>query len=209
MFWKYQNVICLGSTSTVFSSFKENDYYSLSSEISASCFPLLLQLPHLDWYFMSLGYIPFLSLLTVHTWNLFAHLTGTIQTHIFLLILLLSRVLFRYDLQLRWSLYCAMFKLMLTSSNLQPAVGPDGKIKEPESNVLLASIGNMQYAVTVDVLHTVMNCTEWLPSYEAHFICFTLLIILVMLGVCYIWHSSENCHIWKEWRNTSIGSVSW
>jgi polypyrimidine tract-binding protein 2 len=38
---------------------------------------------------------------------------------------------------------------------VQPAVGPDGKIKEPESNVLLASIANMQYAVTVDVLHTV------------------------------------------------------
>ncbi|KAG5527565.1 hypothetical protein RHGRI_028469 [Rhododendron griersonianum] len=38
---------------------------------------------------------------------------------------------------------------------VQPTVGPDGKIKEPESNVLLASIGNMQYAVTVDVLHTV------------------------------------------------------
>lgn len=39
--------------------------------------------------------------------------------------------------------------------NLQPTVGPDGKVKEPESNVLLASIENMQYAVTVDVLHTV------------------------------------------------------
>lgn len=39
--------------------------------------------------------------------------------------------------------------------NLQPTVGPDGKIKEPESNVLLASIENMQYTVTVDVLHTV------------------------------------------------------
>lgn len=38
---------------------------------------------------------------------------------------------------------------------MQPTVGPDGKIKEPESNVLLASIENMQYAVTVDVLHTV------------------------------------------------------
>uniref|UniRef100_A0A0D3H0L4 RRM domain-containing protein n=4 Tax=Oryza TaxID=4527 RepID=A0A0D3H0L4_9ORYZ len=36
----------------------------------------------------------------------------------------------------------------------QPTLGPDGKIKEPESNVLLASIENMQYAVTVDVLHT-------------------------------------------------------
>ncbi|KAF8772896.1 hypothetical protein HU200_005292 [Digitaria exilis] len=30
---------------------------------------------------------------------------------------------------------------------VQPTVGPDGKIKEPESNVLLASIENMQYAV--------------------------------------------------------------
>lgn len=39
---------------------------------------------------------------------------------------------------------------------MQPALGPDGKTKEPdESNVLLASIENMQYAVSVDVLHTV------------------------------------------------------
>ncbi|KAK6913281.1 RNA recognition motif domain [Dillenia turbinata] len=40
---------------------------------------------------------------------------------------------------------------------MQPTVGPDGKKKELESNVLLASIGNMQYAVTVDVLHTVFS----------------------------------------------------
>jgi hypothetical protein len=39
--------------------------------------------------------------------------------------------------------------------NLQPTVFPNGNIKEHESNVLLASIENMQYAVTVDVLHTV------------------------------------------------------
>ena len=39
----------------------------------------------------------------------------------------------------------------------QPALGPDGKIKEPESNVLLAAIENMQYAVTVDVLYTVRD----------------------------------------------------
>jgi hypothetical protein len=57
---------------------------------------------------------------------------------------------------------CSIFILLLfcfcvayTMENLQPTVGPDGKIKEPESNVLLASIENMQYAVTVDVLHTV------------------------------------------------------
>ncbi|KAK8921552.1 hypothetical protein KSP39_PZI020206 [Platanthera zijinensis] len=40
---------------------------------------------------------------------------------------------------------------------LQPTVGADGRKKEPESNVLLASIENMQYAVTVDVLHTVFS----------------------------------------------------
>ncbi|ESQ43187.1 hypothetical protein EUTSA_v10016110mg [Eutrema salsugineum] len=37
----------------------------------------------------------------------------------------------------------------------QVAVGVDGKKMEPESNVLLASIENMQYAVTLDVLHMV------------------------------------------------------
>ncbi|XP_026658833.2 polypyrimidine tract-binding protein homolog 1-like isoform X4 [Phoenix dactylifera] len=40
---------------------------------------------------------------------------------------------------------------------LQPTLGPDGRKKEPESNVLLASIENMQYAVTVDVLHKVFS----------------------------------------------------
>lgn len=34
-------------------------------------------------------------------------------------------------------------------------VGLDGKKLEAESNVLLASIENMQYAVTLDVLHMV------------------------------------------------------
>ncbi|TYI63394.1 hypothetical protein E1A91_D09G014400v1 [Gossypium mustelinum] len=38
-----------------------------------------------------------------------------------------------------------------------PVVGPDGKKQEPQSNVLLASIENMQYAVTVDVLHSVFS----------------------------------------------------
>ncbi|XWS30243.1 hypothetical protein CRYUN_Cryun24cG0099800 [Craigia yunnanensis] len=40
---------------------------------------------------------------------------------------------------------------------MQPVVGPDGKKQEPQSNVLLASIENIQYAVTVDVLHTVFS----------------------------------------------------
>eukprot|EP00850_Spirogloea_muscicola_P024476 SM000895S23664 [mRNA] locus=s895:585:2188:+ [translate_table: standard] len=36
-------------------------------------------------------------------------------------------------------------------------LGPDGKRREPESNVLLVSIENMQYVVTIDVLHTVFS----------------------------------------------------
>jgi hypothetical protein len=39
--------------------------------------------------------------------------------------------------------------------SLQFSMGLDGKKLEPESNVLLASIENMQYAVTLDVLHMV------------------------------------------------------
>ncbi|KAI5076108.1 hypothetical protein GOP47_0008173 [Adiantum capillus-veneris] len=39
----------------------------------------------------------------------------------------------------------------------QFALGPDGKKKEPESNVLLASIENMQYEVTIDVLHAIFS----------------------------------------------------
>ncbi|CAL4931258.1 unnamed protein product [Urochloa decumbens] len=40
---------------------------------------------------------------------------------------------------------------------LQPAFGADGRKLEAQGNVLLASIENMQYAVTVDVLHTVFS----------------------------------------------------
>ncbi|XP_059641155.1 polypyrimidine tract-binding protein homolog 1-like isoform X1 [Cornus florida] len=40
---------------------------------------------------------------------------------------------------------------------VQPSVGPDGKRIETESNVLLASIENMQYAVTVDSIHMVFS----------------------------------------------------
>ncbi|KAI4319985.1 hypothetical protein MLD38_033514 [Melastoma candidum] len=39
----------------------------------------------------------------------------------------------------------------------QMTVGLDGKKLEPESNVLLASIENMQYAVSLDVLHMVFS----------------------------------------------------
>ncbi|KAL0858233.1 hypothetical protein Bca101_063387 [Brassica carinata] len=40
---------------------------------------------------------------------------------------------------------------------MQPTLGADGKRVETQSNVLLALIENMQYAVTVDVLHTVFS----------------------------------------------------
>ncbi|URD80262.1 polypyrimidine tract-binding protein [Musa troglodytarum] len=49
------------------------------------------------------------------------------------------------------------FKYQIPVPSEQPVLGPDGKMKEPDSNVLLASIENMQYAVTVDVLHTVFS----------------------------------------------------
>ncbi|ERN00316.1 hypothetical protein AMTRI_Chr01g130860 [Amborella trichopoda] len=39
----------------------------------------------------------------------------------------------------------------------QYTIGPDGKKREMESNVLLASIENMQYAVTADVLRAVFS----------------------------------------------------
>ncbi|KAF6136484.1 hypothetical protein GIB67_035043 [Kingdonia uniflora] len=41
---------------------------------------------------------------------------------------------------------------------------PDGMKKEPESNVLLASIENLQYAVTVDVLHMILGTQAWNES---------------------------------------------
>jgi polypyrimidine tract-binding protein 2 len=42
----------------------------------------------------------------------------------------------------------------------QPAVGADGRKGEAQGNVLLASIENMQYAVTVDVLHTISQIVK-------------------------------------------------
>jgi uncharacterized membrane protein len=56
-------------------------------------------------------------------------------------------------------------------------VGPDGKTIEPESNVLLASMENVQYAVTVDVLHTVChNLLQLLVAYLYH--CHSILLYL-------------------------------
>lgn len=45
----------------------------------------------------------------------------------------------------------------IDGSGQSSMVGFDGKKLEPESNVLLASIENMQYAVTLDVLHMVFS----------------------------------------------------
>ena len=42
----------------------------------------------------------------------------------------------------------------------QPAVGADGRKGEAQGNVLLASIENMQYAVTIDVLQTVSKIVK-------------------------------------------------
>jgi polypyrimidine tract-binding protein 2 len=54
---------------------------------------------------------------------------------------------------------------------LQPAVGADGRKVEAQGNVLLASIENMQYAVTVDVLHTVSQIGDTLQEYASNFCC--------------------------------------
>ncbi|KAF3782579.1 Polypyrimidine tract-binding protein-like protein 2 [Nymphaea thermarum] len=51
-------------------------------------------------------------------------------------------------------------------ANAQFIVGPDGKRQEAESNVLLASIENMQYAVTADVLHTTASVAK--EALEGH-----------------------------------------
>lgn len=51
-------------------------------------------------------------------------------------------------------MFC-IFLNVLKTLDVQPAIGPDGKRKEHKSNVLLATIENMQYAVPLDVLHSV------------------------------------------------------
>jgi len=48
------------------------------------------------------------------------------------------------------------FKVLIYNIFFQVMIGLDGKRLETESNVLLASIENMQYAVTLDVLHMVL-----------------------------------------------------
>lgn len=62
----------------------------------------------------------------------------------------------------------------------QPAVGADGRRVEAEGNVLLASIENMQYAVSVDVLHTVSKIGKILIQ-----IGFKTLILLCLLCADY------------------------
>ncbi|KHG04021.1 hypothetical protein F383_18517 [Gossypium arboreum] len=49
------------------------------------------------------------------------------------------------------------FECEISEPQEQFNLGVDGKKLEPESNVLLASIENMQYAVTLDVLHMVFS----------------------------------------------------
>ena len=62
----------------------------------------------------------------------------------------------------------------------QPALGADGRRVEAEGNVLLASIENMQYAVSVDVLHTVSKIEKLLIQ-----IGFEILNLLCLLGADY------------------------
>lgn len=61
----------------------------------------------------------------------------------------------RVHLQLVDEMLVSFLSLKFLPFTFQISVGLDGKKLEPESNVLLASIENMQYAVTLDVLHMV------------------------------------------------------
>ena len=79
---------------------------------------------------------------------------------------------------------------------IQPALGADGKKVETQSNVLLALIENMQYAVTVDVLHTVRD------NNSMHVICFSaclnmskLTLSFAFIGLFSVWDCPEDCYI--------------
>lgn len=77
-------------------------------------------------------------------------------------------------------------------------MGLDGKKLEPESNVLLASIENMQYAVTLDVLHMVflnhyhLFLTVYFAS-EDELVRFCSLHVCV--GFLGIWPNPKDCNV--------------
>lgn len=100
-------------------------------------------------------------------------------------------------------------------SPMQFTLGADGKKVEPESNVLLASVENMQYAVTLDVLQTVttfplekasriflltMAFSYWfLPQING----------FISTGLFSFWACPEDCHVWQEWGSSGFDTVSW
>ena len=121
------------------------------------------------------------------------YLAGIITIHIFQLTILPWMVHYRYlqaeynvhsnllilhDLPFYMTLLCLPFDVLE-----QPAVGADGRKVEAQGNVLLASIENMQYAVTVDVLHTVSQIGG-----DTSRICFKILLsalfVLIVIN-CY------------------------
>lgn len=81
-------------------------------------------------------------------------------------------------------------------------MGLDGKKLEPESNVLLASIENMQYAVTLDVLHMVLRITQqilkFLVKSAFFFWSYSILIFslfVFMIGVFCFWPCTKDRHV--------------
>lgn len=74
----------------------------------------------------------------------------------------------------------SFFPLKFIPFTFQISVGLDGKKLEPESNVLLASIENMQYAVTLDVLHMVPHF-----SYKIVFV-HSLMTFLLSYSLLYL-----------------------
>lgn len=65
---------------------------------------------------------------------------------------------------------------------------------EPESNVLLASIENMQYTVTLDVLHTVTTFKHEKPL-DIVIGSFLTVNLFLCLGLFLIWACPKNRHV--------------
>ncbi|CAA3032858.1 polypyrimidine tract-binding homolog 1 isoform X3 [Olea europaea subsp. europaea] len=78
---------------------------------------------------------------------------------------------------------------------VQPVVGHDGKNKEVESNMLLASIENMQYAVNVDVLHTVLNVLIIVSHTPTCQMNCNKLIATNLISILCIWYCPKDCNI--------------
>jgi len=94
-------------------------------------------------------------------------------------------------------------------------VGLDGKRLETESNVLLASIENMQYAVTLDVLHMVLRIMTghiFLIINKQYSLLDNIILFIYFLtfltGFLCFWTCPKNCNVRQEWWFAGSDSIS-